>query len=156
MAGKSRKVSFGKRSFVASRSFSFVLSSAIAIAVAGFAVFLMNSQALAVGGGAGGATGSFGVPIDLLMPSPPRNVTATAGDRMATVNFEPPKTDGGSPVTEYMVISHPEGMKAKGKKSPIAIRGLTNGKAYTFTLTATNSVGTGLASEPSNCVTPGE
>jgi hypothetical protein len=32
--------------------------------------------------------------------------------------------------------------------------GLTNGDAYSFTVSATNVVGTGVASSPSNTVTP--
>jgi hypothetical protein len=106
------------------------------------------------GGGGGGAGGAAATP-DLLMPSPPRNVSASPGNGMATVSFESPKTDGGSSVTGYTVISYPGRITARGKKSPIEIKGLSNGMEYVFTVSASNSVGTGLASEPSNKVTPG-
>ncbi|MGO9017970.1 MAG: fibronectin type III domain-containing protein [Syntrophobacteraceae bacterium] len=139
-----------------------------AVTIAVLAIFLVTSQSFAsgagVGVGGGGVGGGVGVgtgvgvspPVDLLMPTPPLNVTATAGNGMATVSFEPPKSDGGDAVTVYTVTSHPGRIKAKSAKSPVTVRGLTNGKAYTFTVTATNSVGTGLASGPSNSVTPGE
>jgi hypothetical protein len=104
------------------------------------------------GGGGGGATG--GSPIELLMPDPPRNVTATAGDGEATISFQPPKSDGGSSVTSYTVTAHPGGIRVSGKQSPITVKGLTNGRTYSFTVTASNSVGTGLASEACNSVTP--
>src|SRR5208283_2435542 len=94
------------------------------------AIFLMVSVSWAAGGGGG------------------------AGDGVATVSFDPPKTDGGSPVTVYTVTSHPGGIRAKGGKSPILVKGLTNGRTYTFTVTAGNFVGTGLASEACNSVTP--
>jgi hypothetical protein len=127
-----------------------------ALTIAVLAVFLMASPSRAMEGVGGVVPGvSLSPPIDLLMPGPPRNVTATAGNGMATVSFEPPKLDGGSPVTVYTVKSHPGGIKVKSAQSPVTVKGLANGKAYTFTVTAGNSVGTGLASSPSNCVTPG-
>jgi hypothetical protein len=121
-------------------------------------IFFALSAAWAFGGGGGGAGGASapgtGCPIELLMPGPPQFVTVTCGNAEATVSFKPPKSDGGSPITVYTVTSHPDGITAKGTKSPITVKGLTNGKAYTFTVTASNSVGTGLASSPSECATP--
>ena len=88
------------------------------------------------------------------VPGPPTCATATAGIGEATVSFKPQKSDGGSPIIRYTVTSHPGKIKASGKQSPITVIGLSNGKAYTFTVSASCSSGTGLASEPSNSVTP--
>jgi len=121
-----------------------------AMTVAVLAILLMTSQGWAYGGGSGGIS----IPNTFLMPDPPRNVTATAGNGIATVSFDPPKSDGGSPVTVYTVTSHPGKIKASGKQSPITVKGLTNGRTYTFSVTAGNSVGTGIGSESCNSVTP--
>ena len=88
------------------------------------------------------------------MPDPPTNVTATAGNGEATVSFNPPKNNGGSPITGYTVTSRPGKIKASGKQSPITVKGLTNGRSYTFTVSASNSVGTGIPSETCSSVIP--
>ncbi|MCK9328237.1 MAG: fibronectin type III domain-containing protein, partial [Bacteroidales bacterium] len=88
------------------------------------------------------------------VPGAPTSVTATAGDTQASVSFTAPASNGGAAIIGYTVTSSPVGFTATGASSPITINGLTNGQAYTFTVTATNSVGTGAASTASNSVTP--
>ncbi len=61
---------------------------------------------------------------------------------------------GGSPITSYTVTSSPGGFTGTSSTSPIIITGLTNGTAYTFTVTATNAFGTSVASTASPSVTP--
>ena len=89
-----------------------------------------------------------------VVPGAPTSVTATAGDTQAIVSFTAPASNGGAAIIGYTVTSSPVGFTATGASSPITINGLTNGQAYTFTVTATNSVGTGAASTASNSVTP--
>ena len=88
------------------------------------------------------------------VPPAPIIGTAVAGNAQATVNFSPPVGTGGSPILYYTATSNPGGISATGTGSPIVVTGLTNGTTYTFTVTATNAIGTGPASAPSNAVTP--
>jgi hypothetical protein len=93
-------------------------------------------------------------------PSAPTDVKASAGDKLATVTFTPPASDGGSPITKYTVTSDPDGKTGTGSdaKSPITVNGLTNGQSYTFKVTATNTVGDSAPSAPSASIkvgTPG-
>jgi hypothetical protein len=92
--------------------------------------------------------------VNAVVPGPPTAPRATAGNTQATVTFTAPSSNGGVPITQYIVTANPDGATATGASSPITVTGLTNGTSYTFTVTATNSVGTGVAQGASNAVTP--
>lgn len=88
-------------------------------------------------------------------PSAPQTVTATPGNGQATVTWSPPATNGGSPLTSYTVTGTPGGnATVSGGTTSTTIMGLTNGTAYSFTVHATNSIGSSVESTPSNVVTP--
>jgi hypothetical protein len=92
--------------------------------------------------------------INAAVPGAPTIGTATAGNARAQVSFTAPVSNGGSAITGYTVLSSPGGLTATGTSSPIAVTGLTNGTAYSFTVTATNGIGSSNASAASNSVTP--
>jgi titin len=104
-------------------------------------------------GGANGLGAIFALALPSV-PGAPTGVSATAGNAQATVAFTPPVSNGGSDILYYIVTSNPQGITQTGYTSPITVSGLTNGTAYTFTVTATNMQGTGPASGPSGSVTP--
>jgi trimeric autotransporter adhesin len=87
------------------------------------------------------------------VPAAPTIGTATAGNASASVAFTANQT-GGKVITSYTATSSPGGFTASGASSPLTVSGLTNGTAYTFTVTASNANGTSGASSPSNSVTP--
>lgn len=92
--------------------------------------------------------------VNAVVPGAPTIGTATAGDTQADVSFTAPASNGGATITGYTVTSNPGGFTGTGAGSPITVTGLTNGVSYTFTVTATNSAGTGGASGVSNSITP--
>jgi hypothetical protein len=86
------------------------------------------------------------------IPSTPTGVRATAGDHAATVTFtRSPAT--GSPIT-YTVKSDPSGRTVETGGARATITGLTPGRGYTFTVLASDPLGSSPPSTPSNRVTP--
>ncbi len=88
------------------------------------------------------------------VPGPPSGVSAISGDRQAVVSWTAPTSDGGSPITGYTVTSDPGGVTATTNGTSVTVTGLSNGTAYIFTTTATNSIGTSPSSAPSSVVMP--
>jgi len=91
------------------------------------------------------------------VPGSPTVGTATAGNAQASIPFTAPAANGGSPIIKYTATSSPGGITgtlSQAGSGSIIVTGLTNGTAYTFTVTATNNAGTSLASAASNSVTP--
>ena len=90
-------------------------------------------------------------------PNAPNIGTATAGNAQATVSYTFPSSNGGSVITSYTATSNPGGITgtlSQAGSGDITVSGLTNGSTYTFTVTATNAIGTSVASAASNSVTP--
>jgi len=88
------------------------------------------------------------------VPYAPASVSATRGNRQATVIWSMP-ANGGSSITSYTVTSNPDGVIAiSAGSAATTVTGLTNGTAYTFTVIATNDVGNSAVSVASNAVTP--
>jgi hypothetical protein len=92
-----------------------------------------------------------------LVPGAPTIGTATAtGSSTATVAYTAPASNGGATITVYTATSSPGGITgtlSQAGSGTITVSGLSPSTSYTFTVTATNSVGTSAASGSSNSIT---
>ncbi len=89
------------------------------------------------------------------VPGAPTGVSGAPGNGQVTVSWSAPAFGPG--ISGYTATALPGGQSCSWTSGPLscAVNGVTNGTAYTFTVTATNSVGTGSASVVSASVTPG-
>jgi hypothetical protein len=93
------------------------------------------------------------------VPSAPTNVVASPGNTTATIVWNAPANDGGSPITAYMITPYIGGAAQTPQifntnATADSVTGLTNGTTYTFKVAAINAAGTGPNSASSNAVTP--
>jgi hypothetical protein len=125
-------------------------------------------------------TGEFSTPsapvTPITVPTAPRNLAATPGDRQVTLTWSAPASDGGAAITDYVV----QFKTARGgwwrtfadgtsTTTSATVTGLTNGTSYVFRVAAVNSssarigsafttsilpVGQGMFSATSAAVTP--
>ena len=86
-------------------------------------------------------------------PQPPQNVKALIGNKSAIVRFDPPVNFRSAQVSKYDVTNIQTGNVVSVTESPVTISGLKNGTKYTFSVSATNSLGTSN-SVNTNSVTP--
>ena len=91
------------------------------------------------------------------VPDAPTVGTASAASNsVAIVPFTAPSSNGGSAITSYTATSSPGGITgtlSQAGSGSITVTGLTNATNYTFTVTATNAIGTSLPSSASNSIT---
>jgi len=131
-----------------------------------FTVTAKNSA----GSSAASSASSAVTPLDA--PQAPANVVAqtgaSIGDAAASVSFSPPTMTGGSSVTSYTVTAHDQtapgspgdgttcvaGPNLSSNSYACTVVGLTDGDTYSFTVTATNDIGTSVPSSPSATAIP--
>ncbi len=92
-------------------------------------------------------------------PSVPTSVSATDvgtgrafNNGAATVSWTAPSSNG-APITSYTVTSSPGSFTATTSSTSVQVTGLQSNTGYTFTVTATNAVGTSDASSASSSIT---
>jgi titin len=80
-------------------------------------------------------------------PTAPRNLNGVAGDAQASLTWDPPASQGGSPIDYYVVYRDGVEISQTASTSYVAT-GLTNGVPYSFAVAAHNADGLGPQCDP--------
>jgi len=86
-------------------------------------------------------------------PGAPSGVTGVPGDGQVSVSWTPGNS-GGLPITGYTVTASPGGATCSTSSTSCTFPSLTNNTAYSFTVRATNALGSSGPSAGSSAVTP--
>ena len=116
-----------------------------------------TSYTFRVQGFNGGGPGPLSAPSNAVtpaaptVPSAPLAVGASAATSQARVSWSEPSSNGGSPLTGYVVTpyvgsSAQTPVTVSAGATATVVKGLSNGTSYTFTVKAVNAIGTGPAS----------
>lgn len=92
-------------------------------------------------------------------PGAPKVSSVTAQKKAVVVRWAKPASDGGAPITGYVVQVYTGGslvkaVNAGAGSSSATVGGLTKGKAYAFRVVAKNAAGTGAVSAASKVARP--
>ncbi len=89
------------------------------------------------------------------VPTEPRSLTATPNDGEVTLSWTEPASDGGAPITGYLIERSVDGSTwvvlaadTGTDATTYTVAGLTNGEAASYRVSAINAAGTGPASDP--------
>ena len=102
-----------------------------------------------VGTGATAVSSVSATPITTTVPGPPTNVTGVPGDGQIAISWTAPLSDGGSPITDYLIEVSTNGTSwtvvphTASTATTITATGLVNGTPYSLRVAAINAVGTG-------------
>ena len=88
------------------------------------------------------------------VPYAPTEFAVVAGDKQATVSWEEPLFDGGSPITKYEISAMPDPKTTSAadvfvdtEDLEFTFDGLINGITYKFQVNTVNEIGSGIKSE---------
>ena len=111
--------------------------------------------------GTGGYSAASAPLVPRTIAGLPTGVAGGAADRQVSLSWSAPVSDGGSPVTDYLIQYRAGGTGAwKSFKDGVSaatsatVTGLVNGKSYAFRVAAVNAAGTSAYSTVSTGVIP--
>ena len=103
--------------------------------------------------GPGATAETAGSTLPAVAPSAPRFVTARTEGLSVRISLESPAFDGGAAVGGYEVNAYPTGdvpgvWEPVGLDTSFVVRGLAQGRTYTFLVRARNAAGVSISSDP--------